>query len=506
MATVKRALAAAGVHDRRRPCDTPPNVVIVVLDCVREDTFFGGSRAAPGQLGLEDLRSESWVFPRAVSSAPWTVPSHASLFTGLPAWKHGLHYRCQTRLPPQLSTLGETLQSLGYATASFASNPLVGPITGLDRGFDEVRWGGWHEVYLRGVRGRPSVSTDFGSDSLPARVAGSLLFAPIANALQRRPGAVNALVRLMSTRFSAENGARVAGWVEPEFHAWLERIPTERPVFGFVNLLDAHEPYIGMGRHAPGVRDVPGGRVLPRQDRRDWLTGSWRPRSEEWDSIRGVYRETFPTLRERILEIVEILRSSGRWPNTIFVVTSDHGQAFGEQGMLFHGLKNIESLVRIPLWVRAPAHLGPSPPLDGWTSIASVRSIIESLVARSLFDPPSKLCEQIATEPTLPMAVADGIGEPIRLRMSRSRLDELDRPALTGYLGSTKVTLDVGSGRCVSVDVDEDPDEVNPHVVSGSGTDANLLQLLRAAAAEAFNPAGQRDLDVDDRLASWGYT
>ncbi len=488
--------------------DTPPSdgerpdVVVVVLDCARQDTLLGGSDAAPGQGALEGLRDESWVFPRCIAAAPWTVPSHASLFTGLSAWQHGLHFRSRTRLPNGAATLAESLRARGYATASFSGNPLIGPITGLDRGFDECRWGGWHEMYLRGVPGHPNrIGTRTSGDSMATRVASSALFAPVANALQRRPNAVGAVLRLMAHRSRDAGDARAAGWIEPEFRQWVELTPQSTPLFGFINLIDAHEPYIGLAGGDPLVR---GGRPDPRQDRRDWLSGRWCPRPEEWASLREMYRSTFGILSQRISEVVSTLRRAGRWRNTLFVLTSDHGQAFGEQGMLFHGLRNLESLVRVPLWVRVPDRSTPAPPLACWRSIASVRALVESYLDTQIDAPTGTGGPEARPEP--PFVLADGLGEPFRCRLTPSRLEQLDRPALTGYWGSTKITYDLTTRSFSAVDLDRDPLEQDPRRVAETSGDSERYRGLRAAASAAFLHPPISEVGVDARLASWGYS
>ncbi|MCI4351653.1 MAG: sulfatase-like hydrolase/transferase, partial [Thermoplasmata archaeon] len=60
------------------------------MDCVRARDFPGGPEPVTGMPTVEALAKESVQFPRAVSPAPWTIPSHASLFTGLYPWEHGV--------------------------------------------------------------------------------------------------------------------------------------------------------------------------------------------------------------------------------------------------------------------------------------------------------------------------------------------------------------------------------------------------------------------------------
>ncbi len=109
-----------------------PNIVLVVLDTVRDDLDHLPAEARPN---LQALAAESTVFNNAWATAPWTVPSHASMFTGmLSAGHHCTHQN--PHLDADKTTLAEILTAKGYATAAFYSNPwLSDRTTGLLRGF-----------------------------------------------------------------------------------------------------------------------------------------------------------------------------------------------------------------------------------------------------------------------------------------------------------------------------------------------------------------------------------
>ena len=121
--------------DKIRNQKKQPDIVLVVLDTVRRDyTFLEKKNITPN---LKQFADEGTIFYRAWSNAPWTVPSHASIFTGLLPTEHG----CTTKnffLNKKFKTIAEILNKKGYETAGFYSNPWLSMrATGLMRGFQK---------------------------------------------------------------------------------------------------------------------------------------------------------------------------------------------------------------------------------------------------------------------------------------------------------------------------------------------------------------------------------
>ena len=482
-------------------------MVLVVLDSVRRDFFADGPEAAPGQAFLGELREECWRFPRVIAPAPWTVPSHASLMTGLPPWEHQLHGRGGRTLSASTYTLASTLSSAGYATASFSANPLISPFTGLIRGFDESWWGGWHECYLRGIHREPSGSTVDSASSFSAEISHQALTGPFANAIQRWPGALGTLLRSIRGRATLAKRPKVAGWVEPRLENWLARTPVRQPLFAFVNLMDAHEPYIGLDAEPPeGGRAGASRTKDPRQDRQSWLEGRWEPSRTEWLELREAYRQTFPILDSRLEAIVEMFQRANRWENSVFVVTSDHGQAFGEHNLMFHGLRTTDELVRVPLWIRPPRRADPPPGVLNWTPLASVRDMVESLVGLRKPDTNGGTLEPPVTpDRELVVSIADGVLGPNRYRLPRARLALLDRPEISAYGPSTKWTYHTVTEE-VTEEALEDP---APRTVPGGTfpprTGESMNVFLRALSTQTFPRTTGTQPGSLERLESWGY-
>ena len=116
------------------PPPDAPNVLLIVLDTVRADhlSLYGYRR--PTSPTLERLARRGVRFDEARATAPWTLPSHASLFTG--RWPHELGVKWLTPWRGNDPTLAEYLGSRGYATAGFVANTLYCSYdSGLGRGF-----------------------------------------------------------------------------------------------------------------------------------------------------------------------------------------------------------------------------------------------------------------------------------------------------------------------------------------------------------------------------------
>jgi arylsulfatase A-like enzyme len=325
---------------------------------------------------LESLRSEFVVYPRAVSPGNWTVPSHASVLTGMYPWEHGATGRGSIRLDPSVPQLPELLKAHGYRSLLLSSNFLVGPETGMGAGADACCWGTWWESYLRGVGAEqpPNVhrSTDppFRSQDRPRESAFWRLVRGLAPLAHRYPGTLDAAsrtVRGLRSRAGSRPGD-VSSWIEPTLRRFLEGTPRDEPVFVMVNLLDAHEPYFPPEGNRLSWADWVRYATVP-QDRTGWLEGRRELVEGDMVVLRELYRASILALDRRIAGLTGAFREAGRWDGAGCIVTSDHGQALGEQGLFYHMLRVDEAEVRIPLWMRFPRGEHGGTTARGWASL-----------------------------------------------------------------------------------------------------------------------------------------
>jgi arylsulfatase A-like enzyme len=503
--------------------DRAPDVLVVVLDCGRADDFPGGSNAVGNMPFAESLRRESLWCPRAVTPAPWTVPSHASLYTGLYPWEHGAHAKGTLKLAEGIPRLPAILRQRGYRTFSLSANHLLSPNLGFADGFDRLAWAGWWEPYYRTTgTGRPPHSVgdtgDAGGAGLDRIQHGAAWQAVklTSRIVYRFPFVTDAAGRLtQQLRFPTRpEQPGVASWIEPTLDRWLRDIPADQPTFTFVNLLETHEPYYPAARWGEGARRWFRS-ARTRQDHIAWLAGAWRPTTDDYRRLHELCRGMLAQADRRLASIAEVLRRHDRWDDTTVVVTSDHGQAFGEHDLLFHMLRLEEPLVRIPLWVRRPRRPELAGAATGWASLVDVApTLLEDSGGTAGFVssgvPLGHLRDRERDTPVL--TAADGlvwktiIPEHERGRVSEQRKRAFDRVLVAAYSGDTKVLYDATDDRVSAFDIVSDPGEAHDVWPERSPALSTLAVETRAVAGRMLHgPEAPIPDDVEERLRSWGY-
>jgi arylsulfatase A-like enzyme len=506
----------------RPRADALPDIVVVVMDCLRADDLAGAVDAGWMPFAAS-LRARSTVFPRAVTPCSWTVPSHASLFTGLYPWEHGAHAKSNLKLSPDVPRLPEQLRRLGYTALSLSANHLVSPDLGLVNGFDRAAWAGWWEPYYRGSRPvRPphlAGGGESGTEHRLAQVRGGALWRLLkrsSRSVYRYPFALDAGGRIVQhLRYpGTPTDLSVSPWIEPTLGRWLTEVPRDQPVFAFVNLLEGHEPYYPAPEIATGLWSWLNWSGT-RQDGVGWLAGRWVPTASEFARLHDLCRGMYRALDRRLAGIVRVLEDAGRWQDTVLVLTSDHGQAFGEHGSLFHMLQVHDPLTRVPLWLRLPADEGAGRVAKGWASLIDIAPTILTRVGTPDAIPTSGLpLERLveAERPSPVFSMADGlvwstiIPDHERERLAGRRLVELDRVLVAGYQRDRKVVYDATHGGFRWFDLAQDPaeDHALPSPTNDGASElTGELERVGRRLLESRTP--QTPADVEDRLRSWGY-
>jgi len=493
----------------------PPDVLVVVLDCVRSD-LFDAELARPGAMPfLRALQPEVVSYAGAISPSSWTIPGHASLFTGLYPWDHGAHYRNGPILTPESETLAECLAREGYATALFSANAYVQAATGLTRGFAVSAWGGRREFYLRSFPpGRPScpnlggpalawappTAREVPSSAVRERALDALTwFPPVWDGFNRVTGKVLGTYR-----------RRLPGtcsWIDLELDRWLSAQPAERPVFAFVNLLEAHEPYL-----ADGGEPVSLARWLSyargRQHTLRWVSGEWQPTAPEVANMRASYVGSLRVLDRRVQGIVETFSRRRRWDGTLFVLTSDHGQAFLENDTLYHRFRVDEPLTRIPLWVRRPGGARPGLRTDRWVSLIDVARTVAEVAGRENFGDASSrslLDPGPDGEDRIVYAMTDGFASREVAGVTPERLRFLDRLEVAAYQADRKaVAGEHGDARAFRVR--RPATEMTPPELSEPDA-RETVRAARGAVELALARIASRPYhgSIERRIAGWGY-
>ncbi|HXT22149.1 MAG TPA: sulfatase [Thermoanaerobaculia bacterium] len=274
-------------------------IVLITLDALRADAvgaFGGPSRLTPA---LDALAREATWAGTAVAPSSWTVPSMASLFTGLQPWRNQNWHGDAAMLRPELVTIPEALQAQGFATAGFYSNVWLRPPFGYGAGFDELRH------FREGKRAEATL---------------------------------------------AKLGTPAAG-------------KAGKPQFVWAHILPPHAPYVR--RDALLDRLPQPAPSLPRRvsvvDLEPWFDPAVLLAEEQADTFRAAYQLNVAFADQQLGRLLAALRRSGKWDETLLVVTSDHGEEFKECGQIEHGGNLCRALIEVPLLVKLPkAWSGPA--------------------------------------------------------------------------------------------------------------------------------------------------
>ena len=113
-----------------------PNIILVTIDCLRQDRVFGGAQEKRSLPSLERLAARAFRFDRAYAASPSIAPSHASLLTGLDPAHHGLRHDLAARIDAGVTTLADRLRKGGYETLAVIGSDFLDSDRRLDRGFD----------------------------------------------------------------------------------------------------------------------------------------------------------------------------------------------------------------------------------------------------------------------------------------------------------------------------------------------------------------------------------
>ncbi len=303
----RRALASAASGEGF------PNVLLIILDTVAAaDLGLYGNAHAPTPT-LDSLAAQSVVFDHAFSAAPWTLPSHASLFTGLLPSQHGADWESPLSQDPP--TLAEAFRDNGYATGGFTANLIAtGFQSGLARGFTTYR----------------ASKTSAAEVALHSTLAQSLAVRSALRTYRESHWLGGALRQLMSLDFRPDESyqshqAKTATDVSDNFLAWNRELDGRR-FFAFLNYFDAHRPY-----------DSP-----------------MRNRFNEGRTVRDRHEGALLYIDGEIARVLGALRQRGELDRTIVVVTADHGEQFGEHGLTGHGNSLYSALLHVPLLIRFP--------------------------------------------------------------------------------------------------------------------------------------------------------
>lgn len=345
-----------------------PDILLIVLDTLRADRLSSYGYKRNTSPNLDAFAEEGVSFKRAISPAQWTVPAHASLFTGEYPTTH-MTTQIYDRHPESQKTLAELLRDHGYATVGFCNNPLLGTVdNGLDRGFEAFyNYGGT-------IPERPPIG-----ESRPN------VLSKVAQRLSRELRKITTPLQDAFARSDLLLKIALHPWIVPLWHSHInfkgnttqsindvvgylrtrQRKGAERPLFTFFNLMETHLPF------RPSMRFVRKFAPYYRRDREArefmqnynlehyrWMVPLREPLSELQDRvINDMYDTEIAYLDHLLQPLYQYLDDPEVRDNTLVIITSDHGEGMNNHDFVGHSLVAYDDLVHVPLVLRYPRQL-----------------------------------------------------------------------------------------------------------------------------------------------------
>ncbi len=405
-----------------------PNLVLVIIDTVRADHLSAYGYRRPTSPNLAQLASRGLLFRNSYSASTWTLPSTASLLTGLYPDQHGVR-RLPQVLSPEADTLAERLRAFGYRTAAFTDGGFVDPQWGFAQGFE----------------------------------------------------------RYDSTRGQAWSPKDVKRVVEPAARWLMERSAESKagdtaPFFLLVHTYEAHQPYL----NRDGLADAflpPGPK--PRNESY-WIHFPARLEGPELSRVVALYDGEIRRADRHLAKIWRLLGQKEFADRTAILVTSDHGEELMDHGNMEHGMgKLYDENIKVPLILKLPdgTRGNVTSPVSGvdvvptFLDLAGVpKADLQSLPGRSLLplaaDPKARTASrEILTE---------GLNSFHQTHERRYRLDQ----------GKTTLLFDVVRRRAQIFDRTHDAAMRKPRPATGA--DAQEVERLQTALAWFGGPRSVR--------------
>ena len=322
-------ILAGGLYSAQYPPDPPertgvslkwPNIVLIVWDTVRAQQLQQYGYHLKTTVVFDRLAAQGVMFERAVGTSCWTLPTHASMFTGRWPRTHAACNGGYLKLARKYDTIAELLSRAGYETVGLSANHFwAGHKAGISQGF---------QYFLE-----PRLSAEWRATPLE---------------------------RLRKLICPYDDGALP---IKRAMRRWLfMRQDASKPFFLFINLFEAHSPYEPMSKL---VVPSPG---ISLSEARQWSKVSPAPsklfvegptgpadRARAWQGLRDLYDGEIRYMDKSTGDILNLLK--GEKVNTLIIVTADHGENLGEHDLAEHQFSLHETLLHVPLVLWWPGHL-----------------------------------------------------------------------------------------------------------------------------------------------------
>jgi arylsulfatase A-like enzyme len=464
-----------------------PHIVLLVLDTQRADRLSCYGCPLPTSPNLDRLATDSTRYTRAVAPAQWTVPSHASMFTGRYPSEHTV-LQLEYVLPAGLPTLAERLARAGYYTAGFSNNSMIGILkNGLGRGFNhfinyasaEYRSGQNSEANGRatevdgtpGSFGRIRQAWQRGMGRAMAAAERFFVGSELARKIAGQPWVWNLLAPIFWHDEKVKGNTVQSLADAAEMLINRPGAAAEQPMFVFINLMGTHWPYDppdwAVERFLPELagQDIQAFVRRSNDEAKKWPEVWTTPvPAEKVRIMDGLYNAEVLGQDAALGEFFERLQTAGVLDETFLMVVADHGEQLGEKGLVGHAYGVYEPVLHVPLLIRDPQRrFAPGAVSDELISIRRLfHTALEAAGAATAEEQAMSLSQGAAgDEPVFAEA-----WPPDRPYIRQQQRDELERagyavPHYAAYDGSGHKLIEAG-GACLGLFVPaEDRNEGN---------------------------------------------
>lgn len=304
--------------------EKPDNILLIVLDSLRYDRLSCYGYEKNLTPFLDSIADEGLKFEKAYSTAPWTVPVHGSLFTGMLPSYHGSHRKTKSFKQPSGVSLAGRLSKEDYQTAGFSTNPWISPEFDFDTGFD----------HFESLTTEPPFSEE---PTSPEDETGDL-------------ASIKTLLDILSWSFQGNPVKRISNGIWKKFlkKAYVDGKDVNKAIFDwidesdisnkfiFVNYMDVHDPHCGDFLF----------------DKATFTNIDFRGRPDDPEKGKRLYDQSVSKLDKILKDLFAGLDERIDLSNTLTVILGDHGECMGEHGYWGHGTYLYEELLHVPLLIQ----------------------------------------------------------------------------------------------------------------------------------------------------------
>lgn len=324
--------------------NVPPNIVLIAIDTLRSDHLGCYGYPHPVSPNIDRLAREGVLFERCYSVAGWTLPSFMSIFTGLLPAAHNCR-DTETALSPTCPTLPQKLHDKGYFCAAVVANPYLSAKFGFGRGFDK------YDDYT------------------------VFLDAELALLAADKSRQYTQVTELVTGSTVTQQAQRLIAAAKK----------SRKPLFLFVHYFDPHDSYIPP---TPFDRQFDPDYQGPATGRQLLASRNAPPSPRDLAHLRALYDGEIAFDDAQLAPLLKTLDTAFDPANTLLILLSDHGEAFGEHGMLLHGNSAYREELQVPMIWRWPGVLPQNHRVKLPVATTDIPTTLARLLGIQDFNPP----------------------------------------------------------------------------------------------------------------------